>query len=141
MFEELKMNLEYGNAICYSGYREGQCPGKEYPSYEEIKEDLLILAKNWQYLRLYDCTPHAETVLEVIAKESLDDPGRVLRRRQLHRHGAQREHQRRNRDDGAGHGRQERPGGGDGGIDGDRRGCDALIQGSRAQGQTDEGPA
>ena len=40
MFEELKMNLEYGNAICYSGYREGQCPGVSYPSYEEIKEEL-----------------------------------------------------------------------------------------------------
>ena len=71
MFEELKMNLEYGNAICYSGYREGQCPGIAYPSYEEIKEDLLILAENWKYLRLYDCTPHAETVLKVIANEGL----------------------------------------------------------------------
>jgi len=71
MFEELKMNLEYGNAICYSGYREGQCPGVSYPSYEEIKEDLLILAENWKYLRLYDCTPHAETVLQVIANEAL----------------------------------------------------------------------
>ncbi|MDH3339209.1 MAG: glycosyl hydrolase family 17 protein [Gammaproteobacteria bacterium] len=71
MFEELKMHLDYGNAICYSGYREGQCPGIKYPSYAEIKDDLLILAKNWQYLRLYDCTPHAETVLEVIANEDL----------------------------------------------------------------------
>jgi exo-beta-1,3-glucanase (GH17 family) len=71
MFEELNMNLEYGNAICYSGYREGQCPGIAYPSYEEIKEDLLILADNWKYLRLYDCTPHAETVLQVIANEGL----------------------------------------------------------------------
>jgi len=71
MFEELKMNLEYANAICYSGYREDQCPGIKYPSYEEIKEDLLILAKNWKYLRLYDCTPHAETVLQVIANEAM----------------------------------------------------------------------
>jgi len=52
MFEELKMNLKYGNAICYSCYREWQCPGIKYPSYEEIKEDLLILTKNWKYLRL-----------------------------------------------------------------------------------------
>jgi exo-beta-1,3-glucanase (GH17 family) len=71
MFEELNLNLEYGNAICYSGYREGQYPGGVYPSYDEIKEDLFILAKNWQYLRLYDCTPHAETVLQVIANEAL----------------------------------------------------------------------
>ena len=64
--------LEHGNAICYSGYREGQCPGRVYPSYEEVKEDLLILAKNWKFLRLYDSSPHAETVLQVIADEALD---------------------------------------------------------------------
>ena len=64
--------LMHGNAICYSGYREGQNPGTGvYPSYEEIREDLLILAKNWQYLRLYDCSPHAETVLDVIRNEGL----------------------------------------------------------------------
>lgn len=65
------MNLQHANAICYSGYREGQFPGGVYPSYEEVKQDLLILAKNWSYLRLYDCTQHAETVLAVIAKEGL----------------------------------------------------------------------
>jgi len=65
--------LRHGNAICYSGYREGQNPGDgSYPSYGEIREDLLILAKNWQYLRLYDCSPHAETVLAVIRDEGLD---------------------------------------------------------------------
>ena len=72
MFEELNMHLDYDNAICYSGYREGQYPGGTYPSYDEIREDLLILASNWKYLRLYDCTPHAETVLRVIADEALD---------------------------------------------------------------------
>lgn len=73
MFEELKLNLQHGNAICYSGYREGQNPGAGvYPSYDEIKEDLQILAKNWRYLRLYDCSRHAETVLEVINNEKFD---------------------------------------------------------------------
>jgi len=81
MFEKLKarirkgsaIKLEHGNAICYSGYREGQNPGTGvFPSYAEIKEDLLILAKNWKLLRLYDCTTHAETVLDVIEKEGLD---------------------------------------------------------------------
>ncbi len=67
------MNFEYGNAICYSGYRNGQSPhAKTYPSYEQIREDLSILARNWQYLRLYDCSPHAETVLKVIRDERLD---------------------------------------------------------------------
>ena len=67
-----KCGLPPGNAICYSGFRQGQQPGGIYPSYEEVKEDLLILQKNWKYLRLYDCDEHGETVLEVIRKEKLD---------------------------------------------------------------------
>jgi exo-beta-1,3-glucanase (GH17 family) len=35
-------------------------------------EDLMILHGKWQYLRLYDCNPHAETVLEVIKSEKLN---------------------------------------------------------------------
>jgi exo-beta-1,3-glucanase (GH17 family) len=66
------LGLDHGNAICYSGYREGQSPhSRTFPSYEEIREDLLILARNWEYLRLYDCSPHAETVLKVIRNEGL----------------------------------------------------------------------
>jgi exo-beta-1,3-glucanase (GH17 family) len=65
--------LVHGNAICYSGYREGQSPvDGTYPSYEEIREDLQILARHWRYLRLYDCSPHAETVLRVVRDEGLD---------------------------------------------------------------------
>lgn len=67
------LNIKHGNAICYSGYREGQDPRKGvFPSYEEIREDLLILAKNWRFLRVYDCTVHAERVLQVIKDEGLD---------------------------------------------------------------------
>lgn len=54
----------HGNAICYSGYREGQSPVTGvYPSKSEIKQDLEILTHNWQYIRLYDCGPHADLVL------------------------------------------------------------------------------
>lgn len=61
------------NAICYSGYREGQSPREDqFPSYAEIKEDLLLLAKNWSLIRLYDCSQHAETTLNVIRNEKLD---------------------------------------------------------------------
>lgn len=67
------LNLPQGNAICYSGYREGQDPRtSSFPTYEEIKEDLLILKDNWSLLRLYDCSQHAKTVLEVIENEQLD---------------------------------------------------------------------
>lgn len=69
----MTLPLGHGNAICYSGYREGQSPHDGiFPSYAEISEDLNILAKNWKFLRLYDCSAHAETVLEVIHDEGLD---------------------------------------------------------------------
>ncbi|MFT5451538.1 MAG: exo-beta-1,3-glucanase (GH17 family) [Enterobacterales bacterium] len=62
-----------GKAICYSGFRDGQSPESQiFPSYEEVKEDLLILKEQWKFLRLYDCDKHAETVLEVIKNEKLD---------------------------------------------------------------------
>ena len=67
------LDLEFGNAICYSGYREGQSPlAHEYPSREQVAEDLKILERNWRYLRLYDCSRHAEIVLDVIGTEALD---------------------------------------------------------------------
>ncbi len=65
------LKLTPGRAICYSGFREGQQPGGIWPTYEEIKEDLLLLQPHWQYLRLYDCDVHAETVLQVIEQEKL----------------------------------------------------------------------
>ena len=67
-----RLTFEHGNAICYSGYREDQCPGRAYPTYAQVREDLLILQKNWRYLRLYDCSPHADIVLDVIQTENLD---------------------------------------------------------------------
>jgi exo-beta-1,3-glucanase (GH17 family) len=67
------LKLPRGNAICYSGYRHGQSPvEKIYPTMAEIREDLHILQRNWQLLRLYDCSLHAERVLEVIRRDRLD---------------------------------------------------------------------
>lgn len=64
-------------ALCYSGYRDGQSPDAErFPSYDEVREDLRLLARHWRLLRLYDCGPHAERVLEVIRRERL--PLRLL---------------------------------------------------------------
>ncbi len=61
------------NAICYSGYRQGQSPRQEiFPSYAEIREDLLILAQHWSFIRMYDTSPHAETTLKVIRDEGLN---------------------------------------------------------------------
>jgi exo-beta-1,3-glucanase (GH17 family) len=65
--------VKSGNAICYSGYREGQDPRRElFPSYDQIREDLLILAPHWSFIRLYDSSRHAETTLQVIADEGLE---------------------------------------------------------------------
>ncbi len=66
------LHIEPGRGICYSGFRQGQNPGGVYPSYQEIKQDLLLLQGRWDYLRLFDCDRHAETVLEVISKENLN---------------------------------------------------------------------
>jgi len=65
--------FEPGPALCYSGYRAGQSPDAgTYPTHAELKEDLRLLERRWRFLRLYDCTPHAERVLEVIRAERLD---------------------------------------------------------------------
>lgn len=66
------LNISPGNALCYSGFRQGQQPGVIYPTYDEVKQDLLLLHTNWKYLRLYDCDQHTETVLKVISNEKLD---------------------------------------------------------------------
>jgi len=66
-------DIPYGKAICYSGYRNGQSPETDiHPSYEQVREDLLILHGRWDYIRLYDCSLHAETVMDVIKKEKLN---------------------------------------------------------------------
>lgn len=73
----MAVDLPRGRAICYSGYREGQSPdSRAYPSPAEIREDLHLLASHWQLLRLYDCSPHAERVLQVIREDRL--PLRVM---------------------------------------------------------------
>jgi len=67
------LEIAYGSAICYSGYRKGQSPDTDiHPTYNQIKEDLLILHGQWDYLRLYDCSVHAEIVLDIIQKEKLN---------------------------------------------------------------------
>ncbi len=69
----LELGIPKGKAICYSGYRHGQSPDSGvYPTYQQIREDLLMLQNHWAYLRLYDCSKHAERVLKVIDKENLN---------------------------------------------------------------------
>src|SRR5262245_27921293 len=54
--------------IAYSSYRKYQSPATlDYPTEAQIKEDMqLLLRGEWSYLRLFDCSRHAELVLKVI---------------------------------------------------------------------------
>jgi exo-beta-1,3-glucanase (GH17 family) len=62
-----------GKGICYSGYRQDQSPRTgQYPTPGEVEEDLVILSENWDYLRLYDSSRHAEIVLDVIERTGLE---------------------------------------------------------------------
>ena len=64
--------IEYGKAICYSGYREGQCPDGAMPSKSQIKEDMEILvADGYAYIRMYDPNEHARMVLETIRENKM----------------------------------------------------------------------
>lgn len=66
------LRMPYGRAICYSGYRKGQSPiEKIYPSYEQIKEDLLLLKDHFSYIRMYDPSTHAKTTLKVIRENNI----------------------------------------------------------------------
>lgn len=46
MGKTFEKKLPYKKAICYSGYREGQCPTGEMPSKEQISEDLHLLVQS-----------------------------------------------------------------------------------------------
>jgi exo-beta-1,3-glucanase (GH17 family) len=64
--------LERVEAICYSGYREGQSPAtRKYPSEAQVLEDLRLLAPRFRHLRMYDCSPHVQTTLALIQKHKL----------------------------------------------------------------------
>jgi exo-beta-1,3-glucanase (GH17 family) len=69
-------------AVCYSGFRSGQHPdrgnGAVNPSYDQVLEDLNILAKDkrFELIRLYDCGVNSEMVLKVIQENNI--PIKVL---------------------------------------------------------------
>lgn len=65
-----------GNAISYGPYRKGQAPGLNGPSAEQIKEDLEIISKKWNLIRVYNSDDDTRLVLETIRKYKL--PIKVL---------------------------------------------------------------
>lgn len=66
-------NFKYGRAICYSGYRDGQGPNWGiHPNYDEVKEDLIILSKDFDYIRMYSPGFHTQTAIKVIKDLNLN---------------------------------------------------------------------
>jgi len=60
-----------GNAVSYGCYREGQEPGKIGPTKAEILEDLNIISKYWNLIRIYNADDDAQRILEVIKENNL----------------------------------------------------------------------
>ncbi|RPI05269.1 MAG: hypothetical protein EHM64_07165, partial [Ignavibacteriae bacterium] len=70
---DLTQPLWFGNAICYSGYREGQNPDhNKFPSQTQILEDFRILEKHWTLIRTYGSDQHSRDILEVIRREKIN---------------------------------------------------------------------
>lgn len=60
-----------GNAVSYGCYRKGQAPGSNGPSKDEILEDLKIISKYWNLIRVYNSDDDTEKILEVIKTNNL----------------------------------------------------------------------
>ena len=62
------------HAVCYSGYRANQNPNAfTFPSEAEVKEDLdLLLRGGYSFLRIFDASQHAQTLLKVISDNGYD---------------------------------------------------------------------
>lgn len=60
-----------GSAISYGCYRKGQAPGVKGPSKSEILEDLEIILKHWNMIRVYGSDEDSERILKVIRKNNL----------------------------------------------------------------------
>ena len=61
-----------GNGISYGPFRDGQSPiGGPWPSRDELREDLHLMSKHWNLLRMYGSRGPAETVVQLIHEEGI----------------------------------------------------------------------
>lgn len=65
-----------GNAVSYGCYRRGHAPGVKGPSESEILEDLNIIIKHWNLIRVYSSDDDSERILRIIQQNQL--PVRVM---------------------------------------------------------------
>ena len=75
-FSPLLDNKWIGAGVSYGAYREGQGPQGIQPTREQISEDLNIICKNWNLIRMYGTSEVSQDVLSIIREEKL--PLRVL---------------------------------------------------------------
>ncbi|MGH1363159.1 MAG: glycosyl hydrolase family 17 [Calditrichia bacterium] len=60
-----------GNAVSYGPYRKGQAPGVNGPSEAEILEDLQLISRHWNLIRVYASDDDSERVLKVLRDNEL----------------------------------------------------------------------
>ncbi len=65
-----------GNAIAYGPHRDGQRPGGPSPTRAQLREDLHLIARHWNLLRVYGSVGWPDTMLSVIRADRL--PLRVV---------------------------------------------------------------
>jgi len=61
-----------GNGICYGPYRDGQRPGGLQPTAAQMREDLHLMAQDWNLLRTYGASEFAATLLAEIRSSGVD---------------------------------------------------------------------
>ncbi len=69
---DLSLNDKWiGNAAAYGCYREGQAPGGTGPSDDELLEDLNIIAKHWNLIRVYGADRDTRRIVRLIDEQQL----------------------------------------------------------------------
>lgn len=67
-----------GNGISYGAYRDGEGPDKgSLTSKENILEDLQLIEKRWNLIRLYSSDKQSQNILQVIRDNGLTDTRHV----------------------------------------------------------------
>jgi exo-beta-1,3-glucanase (GH17 family) len=71
-FEPFMGKRWIGNGISYGPFRDGQSPvGGPGPSRDELREDLHLLSKHWNLLRVYGSRGPAEMIVQLIHEEGI----------------------------------------------------------------------
>lgn len=61
----------HANGVAYGPHRDGQRPGGPGPTRAQLREDLRLIAKHWNAVRVYGSSEFADTMLQVIREERL----------------------------------------------------------------------